>query len=559
MQKLTRYKKIVRISSDQRGSALIIATVMSLILSLAGVGYLMVVRSVSINETAAMEQDKAFLAAESGLLYATRYARTLGTYFLKQTGSAPAPITVNGYAVTMSISSNVATQHNTIMATVSNPTYHFKKTVSWKCNSSYSTFSQLYGGYSANASTGWWTTNNFVGRFHMNNCLRLMNPVSNFYSFSGGLVTTSCSDAVANAFGNQNYTSNWKGFNPGLDLPANVNGDVNDFDRGVQIYNAGAAFYPDAAGSGHSLLNGWFKDAYLSDQEPISLPTNTNNDVLTGSYTTLVLSSAPTTGTPEFRTIGPDSGNYRPTLVYRGDGTADYYYFDGTNYTLKNIPYDGKILYARQDINVLGKVQGRTTLVTADNKSPVIVADDGMPGLIYNSYNYMTKTIPSTDTSVIGIISGSNICINNKWMKQWSGTAAGSGTRISMQDKLAAAEGITSDKYNSVLHVNAVLMATEYDTSGVRVGGMLLAADNKPLTVGIPNTSYFCLHVTGTSACRSYRAHAKDSRGTYQNTYVSDLRLAHNVTFPNQPLLYDAAGLLVLAMFNWTETTTQSM
>jgi hypothetical protein len=202
--------------------------------------------------------------------------------------------------------------------------------------------------------------------------------------------------------------------------------------------------------------------------------------------------------------------------------------------------------------------KGSTTLVTADNKSPVIVADSaGLPGIIYNSYDIATKTIAPGDSTLFGIVSGGNIAVNNKWMKQWSGGATSTGKRIGMQDALAYAEGITSNKYNSLLHVNASMIATEKDTSGMFVGGMGVNANGATLSIKIPNTSYYCLYVTGSVAFRSYRAHAKSGFGTYQNTYVSDGRLPHGVTFPNQPLVFDANGLLVLDMQDWADSVRQ--
>jgi len=519
----------------------------------AGLGYLTISMTCSLNETLAMEQDKAFLAAESGLQYATRYARSLGSgAFLSQTGSGPAPITVNGYSVTMSITTLSATKHNFIKATTSNPNANLRRTVSWSCISSFSIFAQLYSGYSGNASTGWWTTNNFIGRFHMNNCLRLMHPVTGFYNFSGGLASTSNLDAVTGGFGNQSYTTN-RGAVP----PPNIAGFVNNFDWGVQIYNDGSSNYSDnPAGSGYDLLNSWFKDAFLRSQTAVSLPTNTNNDVLTGFYTTLTASNAPASGTAEFKLIGPDSGNYRPTLLYKNNGFATYYYFNGTNYINSEVDYRDKVIYATQNINVLGKVQGSTTLVTADNKSPVIVADSaGLPGLFYDSYNISTKEITAGDNSLIGIVSGGNIAVNNKWMKQWSGGSSSTGRRVSMQDALAYAEGITTNKQNSLLHITASMIATEIDTSGLFVGGMGVNANGAALSVTIPDTKYYCLYITGSVAFRAYRAHAKNACGTYRNTYVSDERLPHGVTFPNQPLVYDANGLLVLDVLDWADTT----
>jgi|WetSurMetagenome_2_1015567.scaffolds.fasta_scaffold35486_2 hypothetical protein len=71
MQKLTR--RAGHWIGNNRGSALIIAVALTLIMAIAGIGFLLVTTNSINNDSDAYTRDKAFYAAESGALLAAKY------------------------------------------------------------------------------------------------------------------------------------------------------------------------------------------------------------------------------------------------------------------------------------------------------------------------------------------------------------------------------------------------------------------------------------------------------------------------------------------------------
>jgi hypothetical protein len=338
-------------------------------------------------------------------------------------------------------------------------------------------------------------------------------------------------------------------------LPLNAGGYQNNFDHGIEIHNVSPSLWPDsplgtAQGSMASRsLTSWFKDRFLSDQPIITLPANENNNVLAGTVAPIVL---PAATAPAGYTLGPAKGDYRPTLVYNADGTVNYYYrnaagtYVNDNTTIGDC--NGKVVRATQDINVMGWVKGKTTLVTDDGKSPVIVANAANPGLVYSTYVPATATIPSTETSVIGIVSGNNIVINHQWIDLRTATPSTIVINSILPTTTKTTPAITNKKF---LHINAALVATETAASSIFVD----------LTVGTL-TFGFSIFQTGSTVCQNYRAQADAANGTVAgNVYAWDQRLIHDVSYPNQTLVTCKIGVtdnLVLSFFNWV-ATTQSM
>lgn len=71
MQKLM-HDVCLRIGND-RGTALVIAVVFSILLAIAGIGFLIVTTNSMNNDTASYDNDKAYYAAESGALLAGKW------------------------------------------------------------------------------------------------------------------------------------------------------------------------------------------------------------------------------------------------------------------------------------------------------------------------------------------------------------------------------------------------------------------------------------------------------------------------------------------------------
>jgi Tfp pilus assembly protein PilX len=112
MQKLT--SNICIGVGNNRGSALVTAVAMALIMAIAGIGFLMVTTHSLNNDSDAYTRDKAFYAAESGALLAAKSIMvktynnwaSLGTTFF--TGS------INGLNVTVTININTTLRQATV-------------------------------------------------------------------------------------------------------------------------------------------------------------------------------------------------------------------------------------------------------------------------------------------------------------------------------------------------------------------------------------------------------------------------------------------------------------
>jgi hypothetical protein len=545
MQKLTRI--IPHTLCRQDGSALVGVLFLGIIMSIAGIGYLGMITSASRDESSALANTRVFLAAESGLLYASRWARTLDNVsFYQQNGATPGPITVNGYTVTSTVTFDNTDNKLVITGSVEDSLYQLRKTIVWRAGSSFGGFAHLYGKENIeNDNTaidldwdGWGATNRFIGRFHMNDRIRLADNTSTApdrYEWSGGLVTTS-SGPYDKANSAMNYTKLWENAHPGLSLPQNENGWRNRFDEGIEIWKYSGA---DA----QERLTNWFKDQYLGNQSAIVLPSNLNNTVSQTGRATIV--TLPASGTPSGYTMGTGKNDYRPTIEYK-QNKATYHYYNKTTkkFDRQDVNYDGAVLVASQDINVLGVVTGKTTLVTQDNKSIVVVADNGnanrgnnehIVGLVYKDYakSGTDYSIP-TNNDVLAFVSGKDIVINHQWVKKWN---QGNDGTIKIQDLLKSQD--------NALHVNAVFIATETSESAVH------------LDLTIPTSDYFKLYVTGANAISTYRSHAEYGNGTPNgNTYTWDQRLLRKIAFPNQPFVFNADGLLVLYYYDWNETNS---
>jgi hypothetical protein len=63
---------------DDRGSTLIIAIVMAIIMAIGGIGFLVLATNTLNNESGAYNNDKAFHAAESGALLTYRWLKNAG-------------------------------------------------------------------------------------------------------------------------------------------------------------------------------------------------------------------------------------------------------------------------------------------------------------------------------------------------------------------------------------------------------------------------------------------------------------------------------------------------
>lgn len=99
---------------NNRGSTLVIAVVLALIMAIAGVGFLLVTTNAINNDSDAYTRDKAFYAAESGALIAAKYlmSRTYNSW--PATGTFLSNQPINGLYVTVTLGKNITSKQDTV-------------------------------------------------------------------------------------------------------------------------------------------------------------------------------------------------------------------------------------------------------------------------------------------------------------------------------------------------------------------------------------------------------------------------------------------------------------
>ena len=586
MQKLT-FLFSTRFS--QTGSALVGAIALSLVMALGSVGLMQVCGSLSRNESQVLEETKAFYAAESGLLIATRYARTLtqADFQAQNNTAVTIPLSINGYSVACVMNSAVNPQRLTITATTARavPGAGFKKKVSWDAQSSFSQYAFLFGRehddnsgineavYAGNIHNDWLGhigAKIWHGPYHMNDKMKLgcyptSKPSWSYFRFDGP-VTIASGDfdafnvANAPAYSHMNYTAKDIAAHSGY-WPANANGYQNNFDNGLQLFDCdhGNITYTSVGTDNvQALLNSWFLDRFQANAPQVDLPQNIIAQVTASNTVTLTPSQAPTG-----YALGDGENDYRPTLEFVGGANPQviYHYYNGTTYVDQALPnWNGDVLYSTTSVNVHGVVKGQVTVATAPGTSIAIVADgqngsrgnSNLPGLVYDDYILQNDTFPavSTGNNVIGLVTGKDIVYNAYWNKA---TLAQPLTKIKIQDALIKAP-TNPNAYQKTVDKKLFLTAAQIATADPN------GCARWDLSAATGSTgSYYGLFSFGSEVYNRYRQEANAGCGQIGATAYYDKRLA-NVSFPNQPCLFsvdpdNAGGRMINFTFsNWQQS-----
>jgi Tfp pilus assembly protein PilX len=124
MQKLTRCANFP--AGNDRGSALITAVVLALIMAFAGVGFLIVTTSSINNDSDAYTSERAFYAAESGALIAAKYlmVRSYNSWPSANPCTFYQDKKINGLYVTVTFIKDATLRQNTIKSEAYTSTAH---------------------------------------------------------------------------------------------------------------------------------------------------------------------------------------------------------------------------------------------------------------------------------------------------------------------------------------------------------------------------------------------------------------------------------------------------
>jgi hypothetical protein len=478
MQKL---KPAMRLNARKnRGAVLVGAVALSLLIAIGSIGFIQVTTSCFLSEIAALENEQAFRAAESGLWIGARWLRNPANGFAAINAAVTLepfggnPVSIDNQDVYISIPVQIV--NGIPVATIITDVFkdpsgsHGKNKDTFKKRitanevriQNFGAYCTFYDGYQSPAPenqtiTRWhgWYGRVFNGRFHMNN---MYNEIAgdgapgngiNSVVFNGPVTVARPTDPVVLSHYTNNYSSN--------------NGDRghydNNYDNGIWVED------PDSKGGAWSNLttarfDQALLDRYLANVDPIDMNIGRTDAALIAADMSIPagdkIDLAPFASDDE----GYGPNQYRPTLYFNGNtatyerrttGAGPVY----TYFTRSWSPIDGKIFLSSRNLNVYTTptgATGRVTVATTIGKSIVpvgnIVTSDYTPA-------WGDSAILSTSNNMIGLISGQYIAFNKTWSKHFRSDGVNGAPVIKY-----VSDQVTGGS-NGTLHISASIIAVK--------------------------------------------------------------------------------------------------
>ncbi|MBN1130857.1 MAG: hypothetical protein JXA71_17850 [Chitinispirillaceae bacterium] len=566
MQKLNIHQNAAR--AGEKGSILVSAIAMSMIIALAGFSFMQITTSSFNNATEAIKNEQAFNAAESGVWMAARWLRNPANFpqlnprsdLAYPFGTLPIDPSINTMDVYVSVQFSPGPLASITSAVYRDPSGgQLKTAATFKKQiaignihvQSFGTYSNFYNTYQPDYThyvTGQWKqfptiadwggfyNRTFNGRFHMNNCfLKLSDGAkpggAGPVTFTNGLVTVATpTDPTIIA----NYTKNY-----GISPTTGHN------------YNAGVwadwttEVTPDK-------LDQIFHDRYTSNVAQIALPAGELNAtaILADPSISNKIRLPPSGYVTDDE--GEEATNYRPTLILNGT-SATYQFKQGTTLRTRTYNIDGQIFCSTANLNVYGVTTGRVTITTAPGKSIVPVGN-----IVTSDYNPATGSLnnPNNIDNIIGLAPGKHIRFNNSWKKYFRYDPAPVIQNVS--------DRITN---NTTMHISASIIAT--GTANVSY------ATNAARTTFTTRTEMGCeywdlctpvlynYNLFGNRILGGYRPAASGWHGIVNGGCNGTQSIAYDnrmLNFGLQPPAYPrqttTSGLWVLRISGWSERNT---
>lgn len=374
--------------TSEQGSILVATVAFTVVMAIAGSGLMMMSGNAVNHEQQTYRNDRAFLAAESGL--------QLGTQWLADTVNWNATIGSNvgrdpvfdgdigGIPVRVWL--EMTAEGATLNARASTTDLEYDKRLSWVVAKAPNPAVFIND---IDTLTNTW----FDGPFHSNTPL-IFTAFSDSKADPALPYFTNGPVSVHNDTDHTGFPSgDYGGFGDG---PSG-----NNYDFGIHVTSGGGE---NAA----QRLDNFFQSTYRHSQPELYLPAST----AIVEHTLLPLNHPPST-----------APGHRALLFYHIDpvtnwGRAAYFYYNESGIRQSFYRYiHQQVLRAQNDVNVIGTVRGRTTLVTNPNCDIYPVGDlvyDGFvpqPDAEYDTYdNRDNYGIPADNTSILALVSGGNIC-----------------------------------------------------------------------------------------------------------------------------------------------------
>lgn len=352
---------------DRRGSTLVGAIVISLILAISGLTYLWVVRNAGQQEFETLRDTQGLYAAESGLQIATR--------LLSQTGLPEGKEDV--------IAANARIKVNTLWVDAD---VEDAGSSAFFSSSASGLKTKKVNARAWDAQTG----GTFVKRVSW--YVRELNAFE-YGFFSNGIGSNGNKEFCGQQFYGDTYLTSKNATKGQMNLVC------SHPEHGCNKYYAGLSIVTQEINE--------HKDCKLDS-------TNIENDS-TPLYKTLLES---VTVPPAYTNLAPDLRSSTSaakitlsgtgTLIFNPDGSAD---FGATHYA----SIEGKIFVATATINVQGTVKGSATVVSAQETKITISGN-----LVYDSYSSSSATAPTPPTSIssgsnsyLGIVTDGGVVFDN--------------------------------------------------------------------------------------------------------------------------------------------------
>lgn len=506
-----------RHGSGERGSILITVVAFITLLSIALAGFLGVARNIVNQEIIECNEDKAFLAAESGLLIGTRWLQegnNWAQYYASGYNGNVYEGALNGFDVDVAVT-KLPSGDLQIRATSASNELPYSKRLSWTVREN--NYGIFINDFSQSGGVGGGGLNNewFDGPLHSN------TPVY-VSSVSGGNVSVKFVNGKVSVHNMTSHITFANGGHWGNYGVSNVSG--NDYDFGIHHHSA--------------------QPGQFSKLDPLF----TNNGVYTQFQHSQDLLFMSPVGTQTI-TLPQNHASASAAILYfyvqNGTGKAEYFYHNAGN-AADTLTFNihNQVIRVPNDVGLLGTVKGQTTVVTdpgchikpiGDLTYANFQPDYGDMDNYDNAGNYGLGAYGPLNNDVIALVSGGDI---NFGLDKY---------QISVSGKTATLTAVPSHgNKKPEMVVTAQLFATGQGH------GIRWASTNV-------NQYNYRLYALGTRAIDVYTEshNAQGGPGHETFTFLYDTRF-NNAAFraPGSPSLRTASsssGGPFIVNTNWTE------
>jgi hypothetical protein len=500
----------------QRGSVLVAVVTFSILIAIGTLGYMSMSGSTTNHEYTALQDAKAFHAAESGLLIGTRWLRD-STNWDAHPGNISnvfGPDSINDMNVHVNIIDSGTFRIVESFASGRGLGY-VKKKLSWGIEKIGATNPGIFvnnlgplGGVG-----GGGLNNTYIdGPFHSNTPIYL-SAVSqpkadgSGVKFVNGPVTTYNKTIHSRFYDNQNKS--------GTGHMGEYGGKNNNYDFGIYHQALTQGTYQA------DKLDAFFGNTFTHSRDSLYMPHIVGQDILLPPN-------------------DPMSGK-RAILYFDVNGTAGqatYYYYNAAGALQEPISYpvNGKVIRAQNEISVLGTVKGAATVVTNPGYNIYPVGDLKYEGFVpanANDYSYYDNTSNygigslSSNANILALASGGDIHFQ-------------SGNKKTFNTSTKSLQDATGTDANT-MYVTAQLIAIEHGMTTMfdTYDKGIETRDSKDFKISDYNYTLRCI---GSRTIDWWFSYDAQGQGNEKIRFFYDTRLNAGLKAPGVPAIQSGDG-----------------